>query len=125
MFLGFVGARLLSRSGRRRETYVYYASPPPGAPKEKPKEASEGILDTISQEVGDLKKIGIGMAMGVMREVAANAVPPIVGPAVSEAMNSLTVRLGGQPLSAPQPGQTTTIRPTPHHEEGGTCGSVE
>jgi hypothetical protein len=115
VLLGFLGGSLLLRP-RRREREVRWSPPPPPPappPPAKTHQSSDGVLGRIGEEVGDLKKYGIGMAMGVMREVVAGALPTVVAPAVSEAVNHLTVKLGGQPLGESQPGHTT---PHPSHE---------
>jgi ElaB/YqjD/DUF883 family membrane-anchored ribosome-binding protein len=113
--LGFLGGSLLLRP-RRREREVRWSPPPPPPappPPTKTHESSGGFLGRIGEEVGELKKYGIGMAMGVMREVVANALPTVVAPAVSEAVNNLTVKLGGHPLGESHPDHTTS---NPCHE---------
>jgi len=108
--LGFLGGSLLRRP-RRREREVRWYPPPPSpapSPPAKTHESGGGLLSRIGEEVGDLKKYGIGMAMGVMREVVASALPAVVAPAISEAVNNLTVKLGGQPLGESQPDHTTS-----------------
>jgi len=125
VLVGFLGGVMLRSRRRERVTHHWHAPPPPPPPRqqkqEEHKEASGGgILDSLSQEAGELKKYGIGMAMGVMREVVANALPAMVAPAVSEAVNHLTVRLGGQPIEASQPDQATqhpSSQPASHPEE--------
>jgi ElaB/YqjD/DUF883 family membrane-anchored ribosome-binding protein len=115
VLLGFLGGSLLMRPRRREREVRWYPPPPPPVPPPPAKthESSGGLLGRIGEEVGDLKKYGVGMAMGVMREVVANALPTMVAPAVSEAVNHLTVKLGGQPLGESQPGHAT---PNPSHE---------
>jgi hypothetical protein len=109
VLLGFLGGSLLVRPRRREREVRWYPPPPPAPPPPaKTHESSGGFLGRIGEEVGDLKKYGIGMAMGVMREVVANALPTVVAPAVSEAVNNLTVKLGGQPLGESQPDHTTS-----------------
>jgi len=107
--VGFLGGSFVLGRRRERVTHHWHSPPPPPPPKkaERKEESHGGILDALSQEAGELKKVGIGMAMGVMREVVANALPAVVAPAVSEAVNHLTVRLGGRPFGASQPDQTT------------------
>jgi len=135
VLVGFLGGAMLRSRRRERVTHHWTALPPPTPAlppppkKEEHKEApGGGILDSLSQEASELKKYGIGMAMGVMREVVANALPTVIAPAVSEAVNHLTVRLGGQPIEASQPDQATqqpssqaASRPEEKHSELG-CG---
>jgi hypothetical protein len=111
VFLGFVGGRILRgpdrpRESRRQRDY-YPTSPPPPPPKpaaeEKPREQSPGLLGRFAEEASGLKKIGIGMAMGVLREVVANAVPHALGAPVSQVLNNVTEKLGGQPLGVSNP----------------------
>jgi len=119
--VGFVGGRLLSGPRRPREWERRKEPPPPppappAAAREKHEEPSSGWLGFLGREIGGLKKLGIGMAMSVLREVAVRALPQVSAP-LSEAVNSLTEKLGGQPLGVSQPGHEPTHEsPAPREE---------
>jgi hypothetical protein len=125
--LGFVGGRMLRGPDRPRETRrqrEYYPPSPPSAPprltaEEKPKEQSPGLLDRFSEEVSSLKKIGIGMAMGVLREVVAHAVPNALGPPVAQVINNVTEKLGGQLLGDFKPDDNAGNDNMSHHSKPG------
>jgi ElaB/YqjD/DUF883 family membrane-anchored ribosome-binding protein len=129
--LGFVGGRLLvgpphrSRERDRNKALALPppaplpppAAPPPPAAREKPEEPSSGWLGFLGREIGGLKKLGIGMAMSVLREVAAKALPAQISSPLSEAVNSLTEKLGGQPLGLSQPGHAPTTESAAPREQ--------
>ena len=132
VLLGFVGGRMLRGPDRpresRRQREYYPTSPPPPPPKpaaeEKPKEQSPGLLDRFAEEVSGLKKIGIGMAMGVLREVVAHAVPDALGPPVAQVINNVTEKLGGQLLGEFKPDDHAGSDEASHHSTpGGRAGS--
>jgi hypothetical protein len=113
ILLGFLGGRLLARPRPQRIQWVPPPSPPPPpappprAPENKPQESPGGWLG----QFGDLKKLGIGMAMGVLREVVTRAVPTPVGPPLSSIVDNMTVKLGGEPLGTSQPDHAATSGP--------------
>lgn len=105
ILLGLVGGRILrgpERTRQYRPAPQPQPAPPPPAPPpqraEKPKEESHGIFDRLREEASGLKKVGIGLAMGVLREVVSHAVPTPLGAPVATMVNGLTERLGGKPL---------------------------
>jgi hypothetical protein len=107
--LGFVGGRMLAGPGRPRERHhrAYGPPPPPPpppkpAPQKKSEEESGGVLGWVGNAADGLKKVGIGMAMGVLREVVTGALPAQIGPPLSSVMNGLTEKLGGEPLGVGQ-----------------------
>jgi len=129
--LGFFGGRLLvgpPRRPRERDRNKALALPPPASPpppapppppaREKSESSSPGLLGQLGREILDLKKLGIGMAMGVLREVVARAVPTQISAPLSEAVNSLTEKLGGKPLGGEsQPGHAPTSAPSAAREQ--------
>lgn len=146
--LGFVGGRILAGPGRPRERHrrpVALPPPPTPVPASPPKPASEkksdqggfislmgqgasghksdegGVLGWIGQGAADLKKIGIGMAMGVLREVVASSLPAAIGPPLSNVVDSMTEKFGGQPLGLGQGhDKPSESRPDDKPESGGT-----
>jgi len=85
------------------------------ARQEQPQHPAGGLFGALDHLL-DLKKLGIGMAMGVVREMVAGSMPAAVANPLSDAVNRLTVKLGGQPLGTSEPDQETTHTPTPQQE---------
>jgi ElaB/YqjD/DUF883 family membrane-anchored ribosome-binding protein len=88
-----------------RPTSQRFASEP-GVESEMPQpEAARqpGILSHVSgmfeKELSQLKGLAIGTVLGLVRDAATDAVPDTLGPKVEEVLNSLTQKLGGQPVS--------------------------
>jgi F0F1-type ATP synthase assembly protein I len=107
--LGFVGSSLLLGSNRSRDRWErdrwerdrWERDRRRAAEPMKPQKSQEeqpGFLGQLGHELLDLKKIGIGMAMGLVRDVVAGAVPATISPMLSSAMNNLTQKIGGQPI---------------------------
>lgn len=121
---GFLGQRLLlggrrpkPKQARARETSLPPAPPPPPPPapaarEQKPQQeeksqqngsaSSGGWFGALGQEFQDLKKVGIGMALGVLRDVVTGALPNQVANPLSSAFNSLTEKLGGKTVETDQ-----------------------
>lgn len=61
-----------------------------------------GILrhvgETFEKEISQLKGLAIGAMLGIVRDMAADAMPETIGPQVQDVINSVTQKLGGQPL---------------------------
>jgi hypothetical protein len=115
VFLGFVGGRMLSRPSRP-QARDYDRRPPPAPIEPKPRASILGSLGQVGQEIFDLKKLGIGLAMGVLREVVAKAIPDSLSSPVSEVVNGLTVRLGGQPMGESHKAEQSNNDPASHEE---------
>jgi len=120
VFLGYVAGSMLLRPRRPR-----WSEPPrqqrwsePVEPERQPRrepvqdkhpeKSSGGFLGQLGSELGDLKSLGIGMAMGLLREVIRGAVPAAIGPQLSDAVNSLTEKIGGKPLGGAEPERAPT-----------------
>lgn len=126
VFLGFVGTRLLRGPSRPRYR-DYYPPPPPPQPRPEPQPAPQentGFIGQLKQESSDLKKLGIGVAMSVLREVVAKAVPAVLGPPIAEVVNSLTTKIGGKPLyhSSSEPEDSAHQH---SGQEAGLCGVAQ
>jgi len=121
VFVGFLGARMLGRSERSRRRD--YDRPPPQRPTPVAPAASNGHgpLGHLERESSDLKKVGIGMAMGVLREVVARAVPAALGPPIAAAVNGLTVRLGGHPVGESSEHEDTSHEHQAQHGHDAFC----
>jgi ElaB/YqjD/DUF883 family membrane-anchored ribosome-binding protein len=132
--LGFVGGSLL-RPSRPRERHEKPARasfipspqpepPPPPKPAHHEARSSEGkssewsqVWGWLGKEAEDLKKLGIGVALGVLREVVVNTLPSQLGPMLSEGLNTLTQKLGGMPLGKSEPDQASNDHPQPQNQE--------
>jgi ElaB/YqjD/DUF883 family membrane-anchored ribosome-binding protein len=123
VFLGFVGARLLRGPSRPRYREYYPPPPPPRAEPRPAPQDNTGLIGQLRQESTDLKKLGIGVAMSVLREVVAKAVPAVLGPPVAEIVNSLTTKIGGKPLyhSSSEPGVSEVSAHEHSGHEQGLC----
>jgi ElaB/YqjD/DUF883 family membrane-anchored ribosome-binding protein len=60
-----------------------------------------GLGDLFGSEIAKLKGLGVGMAMGVVRDLVTRSVPDEIKPRVTDIMNSLTAKLGGEPVQGP------------------------
>jgi len=134
---GYVGGALFFRPSRRREPSGWASSPQPSSPQPSPpppppeparaeKPApSHGWLGALAEQFSGLKKLAIGTALGVLREVVTNAVPAQIGPPLSQAFNNLTEKLGGEPLADIQSGSEprTETPSTSEHPQEESCGA--
>jgi ElaB/YqjD/DUF883 family membrane-anchored ribosome-binding protein len=81
--------------------------------------AQPSLLDRLVQqfqpEIAEVKGIAVGALMGVVRDLAKQAVPPTLSQQVEEIMNNVTTKLGGTPFREP------LITPS-HTEETGSPG---
>jgi len=118
VFLGFVGGRLLRRPSRPRYREYYPPPPPPRAEPRPAPQDNTGLIGQLRQESTDLKKLGIGVAMSVLREVVAKAVPAVLGPPVAEIVNSLTTKIGGKPLHHSSSEPEVSTQEHSGHEQG-------
>jgi ElaB/YqjD/DUF883 family membrane-anchored ribosome-binding protein len=92
--------RLGLRNGRQFAEYD-------GAPRSEPARSSEpdepGVLHRIGQtfekEISQLKGLAIGTALGLVRDLAKDSVPDSISHKVEEVIDSITEKLGGQPVA--------------------------
>ncbi|MFL5240756.1 MAG: hypothetical protein ACJ8FY_01495 [Gemmataceae bacterium] len=63
--------------------------------------AEEGVLGRFSEEIEKVKRLAIGTAMGLARDLAKDYLPKTLAPHVEEVLDSATRKLGGQPLEGP------------------------
>jgi ElaB/YqjD/DUF883 family membrane-anchored ribosome-binding protein len=134
--LGYLGGCFLSpsRSTRRREEregqrfVSSRARPAEGAtfgngshdseartsgPAEQPSSGWLSTLgETFSAEIGKLKGLAVGSSMGLVRDLIVQAAPDQLRPQVTELLNSLTTKLGGEPIEGP------LIEPSPENAQG-------
>lgn len=122
--LGFLGTRLLERldpdppysgnghgpdgSGRdwprdfARETYPDRRITNGAAPAHDahPDSDDDGpsLLKQFEPEIAKLKGMAVGAFMGVMRDMISGSIPDPLKPQVTDVINNLTTKLGGEPV---------------------------
>jgi hypothetical protein len=64
----------------------------PPKPEEPPAKAFLG------EELGKLKKLAIGSALGIFRDLLVRELPEALGARLKEEMNSITTKMGGEPV---------------------------
>jgi hypothetical protein len=78
-----------------------------GAPRSESARAAEpaepGMLHRIGQtfekEISQIKGLAIGTALGLVRDLAKDSVPDSISHKVEEVIDSITQKLGGQPVA--------------------------
>jgi ElaB/YqjD/DUF883 family membrane-anchored ribosome-binding protein len=68
------------------------------APAEQGASWAQELSQTFAPEVNKLKGLAIGAVMGVVRDLVAQSVPDQLRPQLTEMMNSVTQKLGGEPV---------------------------
>jgi len=74
--------------------------PPSTVKTTEPGRLSE-LSQTFNDEISKLKGLAIGTLLGVVRDFVTQAVPDRIGPQLGEVVDSITTKLGGQPISGP------------------------
>jgi ElaB/YqjD/DUF883 family membrane-anchored ribosome-binding protein len=115
--VGYVGGRLLERleggrvplpppqsrhflGGPRRtpDVPVSAPAPEPGPPTPRSEPGWLSLLtNSFGPEIAKLKSVAIGAALGLVRDRIAEATPPHLQPQVDELLDSITLKLGGEP----------------------------
>jgi ElaB/YqjD/DUF883 family membrane-anchored ribosome-binding protein len=80
----------------RAEAPSFTAAPRPQA--EKGPTWVDQLSETFQPEIHKLKGFAIGAALGVVRDMVAQAVPDQMRPQVNEMMDKVTTKLGGEPV---------------------------
>jgi len=57
----------------------------------------KSLADTFAPELAKLKGVALGMAMGLVRDKVRESIPPQYQGDLTDLMNRLTVKLGGEP----------------------------
>jgi len=65
------------------------------APQQKP---SGGLLASFEPEIKHLKGIALGAALGMLRQVVTEQVPPQIAEPLGDIINDITKKIGGEPL---------------------------
>jgi ElaB/YqjD/DUF883 family membrane-anchored ribosome-binding protein len=105
-----------------RETRLPAESVP--RPEPAPEPSGPGLLssltDTFGSELNQLKGMAIGAALGLLRDTLTQSLTPTLAPRVREVIDSVTTKLGGEPLQGPL--LKTQEEDTATH--GASCASV-
>jgi len=83
-----------------RETSERKEWPEQRQERQEPSFLSE-VGQTFDTELTKLKGLAIGTLLGVVRDLLARSVPEKVGPQLGEVVDSITTKLGGQPIRGP------------------------
>lgn len=59
------------------------------------------VGNTFEKEINKVKGLAIGTLVGVVRDIITPSVPDQLKPDLEDVMNSITVKLGGQPIRGP------------------------
>jgi len=127
---GFVAAQIIDRMTRPAPAPVPPPAPAtpelplqpvaqaqPAAPREQPAQKEEsGLLHSLESMLPDVKGVAntlvsslgglaVGSLMGVIRELAANGLPPEWKGEVTKLVDQVTTKLGGKPLDSTRSSQ--------------------
>jgi len=120
-----------SWQGGTGQAYDEFAGERGTQPVSRPEPAPQkpGWLDSLAEalgpELGKLKGLAIGTALGVVRDMVTQSAPPEVGTQLAEMVNGVTTRLGGEVIHGPVLEKFLGDRESqehdrgPHHEEVG------
>jgi ElaB/YqjD/DUF883 family membrane-anchored ribosome-binding protein len=110
---GFVGGCLFDLAAeelnyatrRRRSAAFTHRNGAPLLPAASERAAGpswmEELADKFHDEIGQLKGLAIGAALGVARDLLAQSTPDNLRGQVTELLDSITTKLGGQPMRGP------------------------
>ena len=59
------------------------------------------IAQEFAPEIDQVKKLAIGAAIGLVRDAIKDAIPDNLSPQVTRIVDSVTSKLGGEPVSGP------------------------
>lgn len=93
------------RSNGRRQQEQFFSTPPTQATPPQQVGPRHGLLGSIMEslgpEVGKLKGMAIGAALGIARDALSRATPPELGGRVADMINDVTAKLGGEVFHGP------------------------
>jgi len=75
------------------------AQPEGGWPQKK--SFMSQIMQEFAPEIDQVKKLAIGAAIGLVRDALKDAIPENLSPQVTRIVDSVTSKLGGEPVSGP------------------------
>jgi len=76
------------------------------------------VMETVAPELQKLKGVAIGTVMGVVRDLVTQRTPEPMRPQVTEVINGLTQKLGGDLVEGNVLEQLMPQRGEPHHNAG-------
>jgi hypothetical protein len=68
--------------------------------------------EAFGPEIDKVKGLAVGTALGLVRDLVAQAVPETLGPQIKEVIDSFTTKLGGKPVEGPVLPERQTSGPT-------------
>jgi len=76
---------------------------PSAAPAAQPSEPGwfSGLMEKFGPEISKMKGLALGTALGIIRDMASRAVPEQLKPKVEEVINTITTKIGGEPIRGP------------------------
>lgn len=79
------------------------AQAPSAAPAAQPREEGwlSGLMERFGPEISKLKGLALGAALGVVRDMVTQVAPEQFKPKVQEVVDSITTKLGGEPIRGP------------------------
>ena len=114
--VGFVGGRLLSRASAPASYGATMGAVPTYTPASQTNGAGMAvrngetadkrgwigaIMDNYSEELTKLKGLALGAAGSLVREALVSSAPPAVSEKIAEVVDSVTTKMGGQPIKGP------------------------
>jgi len=61
----------------------------------------ERVMAEFDDEIQQVKGLAVGAAIGILRDLAKEALPPALAPQVEQIMDSVASKLGGKPVRGP------------------------
>lgn len=74
-------------------------SPSPSAEPASQPPPSNGLLGALEPEIRHLKGLALGVTLGTVREMVAKDVPPHLAEQLRAIMDSVTTKVGGEPIA--------------------------
>lgn len=74
------------------------------------------LLETFGPEIQKLKGLALGTLLGVVRDLVSEAAPEQLRPQLADVVDSITVKLGGDPIRGPLLKSEEPIRPSDQGE---------
>jgi ElaB/YqjD/DUF883 family membrane-anchored ribosome-binding protein len=83
--------------------------PEPPKPAPSPTSTTTGW---VSEQLGRLKNLALGSLMGVVRDLASRSVPGALGGRLAEEVDTMTERMGAEPIRGPVLGEEKPAPPS-------------
>jgi len=98
---GSSGPAPKQESSRSYQPSSNYSTPPASQPAVAQPSLFDKFISQFDDEIRQVKGMAVGAALGVLRDLAKQAVPPALAPQVEQIMDSATTKLGGKPVPGP------------------------